>query len=470
MPTSTLKPEERNARIFALLRQVDENVKKLDLDKALDLIRKIYGYDIKNIYARAYEERILVMMVEKEREAIVRDAEKKATEKIDQEVKRRLNDFYHQQELESKMRKTEEKEEQALEERARKASVNEVKEVTHNDIAAIEKETAKRIDELEKKFMGQIQQVTSIGNLTSASSEVEQVRAEYETKLQQYKKQIQEAESERKKIQEEAFLKMKDEQKHVQEKLMEQMEKERDAIYKREQEKAKQQELETYRNIMKLMVQLAVPVEIQSSLLQALKISFSISDTEHREIERIVELSAYIDAVRKLWDLGLNPTEDDLVHLKNLQQFYHISDDEHNSITEGVKKELALGMGKAVILVIDDDVAVRKYVEHLLKKTYQKVITATNAESIIPEIQKSPPSLIISDINLGSGVMSGFTFYEKILAGTYGEHLKSIPYVLMSSLGDEFFIRSAKQLGVKAYLSKPFTRETLEAVVKNALG
>jgi hypothetical protein len=174
MPTSTLKPEERNARIFALLRQVDENVKKLDLDKALDLIRKIYEYDIKNIYARAYEERILVMMVEKEREAIVRDAEKKATEKIDQEVKRRLNDFYHQQELESKMRKTEEKEEQALEERARKASVNEVKEVTHNDIAAIEKETAKRIDELEKKFMGQIQQVTSIGRVRNKTPAVQE--------------------------------------------------------------------------------------------------------------------------------------------------------------------------------------------------------------------------------------------------------------------------------------------------------
>jgi AmiR/NasT family two-component response regulator len=35
---------------------------------------------------------------------------------------------------------------------------------------------------------------------------------------------------------------------------------------------------------------------------------------------------------------------------------------------------------------------------------------------------------------------------------------------------DDFFVRSAKQLGVKAYIPKPFTREGLEAVVKNALG
>jgi YesN/AraC family two-component response regulator len=66
-------------------------------------------------------------------------------------------------------------------------------------------------------------------------------------------------------------------------------------------------------------------------------------------------------------------------------------------------------------------------------------------------------------------MMSGFSFYEKIIAGTYGEGLKSVAYVLMSSMEDEFFVRSAKQMGVKAYLAKPFTRESLETMVKNAL-
>ena len=92
-----------------------------------------------------------------------------------------------------------------------------------------------------------------------------------------------------------------------------------------------------------------------------------------------------------------------------------------------------------------------------------------SAETVLPEIEKVAPSLIISDVNLGVGVMSGFSFYEKIKAGTYGEELKSVPYVLMSSLEDEFFVRSAKQMGVKSYLAKPFTRESFELVVKNAL-
>ena len=88
---------------------------------------------------------------------------------------------------------------------------------------------------------------------------------------------------------------------------------------------------------MKLMMQLAVPAEMQSSLLQSLKISFSISDTEHMEAERSVQVSAYIDAVRNLWQSG-NPSDEDLMHLKNLQQFFKISDDEHVLLQNALKK------------------------------------------------------------------------------------------------------------------------------------
>lgn len=463
-------PEERAARVSTLLRQVDEDVKAKNLDQALDRIRKVYEYDLKNIYARAYEERILVMMVEKEREAMVRETQQKVDERVDQEVKRRLKDFYRQQELEAQKRTEEEQKEEALAERARKASVDEAQEVTHTDIAAIEREAARRIDELEKKLIARIEHVTSADAASSPTAAVEQARVEYEQKLQQYRKQAEEAEEERKRIREEAFLKMKEEQKRAQSELVHRMEEERDAFVEREKEKARQKEIESYRTIMKLMMQLAVPSEIQSSILQSLKISFSISDAEHMDIERAVQVSAYIDAVRTLWRGDVKPTEEDLAHLKNLQGFFRISDGEHASIVRGVKAELGLPDETAVIVVIDDDPSIRKYAEHLLKKAKRTVITAANAESIVADLQKSPPALIICDVNLGAGMMSGFTFYEKILAGAFGERLKSVPYVLMSSLVDEFFVKTAKQLGAKAYLPKPFTREKLDAAVKVTLG
>jgi CheY-like chemotaxis protein len=464
MPLPTLKPEERNARVSTLLRQVDEDVKDQKLDDALERIRKVYEFDIKNIYARAYEERILVMMMEKERAAIMQEATKKATEQVDQEVKRRLNEFYKQQELESQKRKQEEKTEQALEERARKASVNEVQEVAYKDITAIEKDTARKIDELEKRLIAQFQQTASFTSSVGTTAGADALRAEYEAKLQQHRT----AEEERKKIQEEAFLKMKEEHKRAHDELIRQMEEERSTLLEREREISQHRELESYKTMMKLMMQLAVPAEVQSSLLQSLKISFSISDTEHMEAERSIQVSAYIDAVRTLWQSG-TPSSEDVIHLKNLQQFFKISDSEHSSITKSIKKELGMADETAVIVVIDDDPSIRKYVDHILKKSYQTVITAANVESVLPEIQKIAPSLIISDVNLGVGAMSGFSFYEKISAGAYGEKIKSVSFVLMSSLEDEFFVRSAKQMGVKAYLAKPFTRESLETTVKNAL-
>ena len=460
MPLPTLTPEERNARVSALLRQVDEDVKAQKLDHASDRIRKVYEFDIKNIYARAYEERILVMMMEKEREAVFLEAKEKVEAQVDQEVKKRLKEFYKQQEHESQKRKQEEKAEQALEDRARQASVNEVQEVATKDIVAIEKDTARKIEELEKRLLAQIQQPSP--GMFSAGAE--SIRQEYEERLRQYKA----AEEERKKIQDEAFLKMQEEQKRAQDEMMHQMEEERDTLLARERDKTKQRELDSYRTLMKFMMQLGVPAEMQASLLQSLKISFSFSDKEHMEVERSVQVGAYIDAVRTLWQHG-NPSDEDRTHLKNLQQFFKISDEEHDSITKNIKKELGLPDETAVIVFIDDDPSIRKYVDHILKKTYKTVITAATAEGALPEIQNSAPSLIISDVNLGVGVMSGFTFYEKIAAGAYGEALKSVAYVLVSSLEDEFFVRSAKQMGVKAYLAKPFTRESLEATVKNAL-
>lgn len=448
----SLQPDDRMARVSALLRQVDEDVRAKKLDSALDHIRKVYEFDIKNVYARAYEERILIMMMEKEREAAVIEAKQQAAVQVDQEVKRQLKEFYKQQELDAQKRKEKDKTEQLLEERARKASVNEAQEVAHKDLTAIEKDTAKRIEELEKRLIAQIQKVAPGTSPIGTNTEAEMIHAE----------------TERKKIQEEAFLKMKDEQKRAQEELMQQMEEERNTLLERAREKAKQQEIDAYRNLMKLMIQLATPAEMQTSLLQSLKISFSISDTEHMEVERSVQVSAYIDAVRTLWQNG-KPTEEDSVHLKNLQQFFKISDEEHISITKQVKKEIGLPDETAVIVIIDDDVSIRKYVEHILKKTYLNVITTESAESALAEMENVSPSLIISDVNLGAGVMSGFTFYEKIAAGTYGDKLKSAAFVLMSSMEGEFFVRSAKQLGVKAYLPKPFTKESLEATIKHAL-
>ncbi|HEY6951610.1 MAG TPA: response regulator, partial [Bacteroidota bacterium] len=84
-------------------------------------------------------------------------------------------------------------------------------------------------------------------------------------------------------------------------------------------------------------------------------------------------------------------------------------------------------------------------------------------------MSRNKPSLIVCDVNLSSPEISGFTFCERLKEGSYGESLKDTPFVIMSAVADDFFIKAARQLGSKAYLPKPFTREKLETVVRSAL-
>ena len=453
--------EEQKTRVSALLRQVDEDVRKKNLEDALDKIRKVYEYDIKNIYARAYEERILIMILERDREQAIRAVEKSSEERVDAEVKKRLRDFYRQQELSSEKRKQTEQQEQVLEDRARKASVTEARQESKKDISKIETDTTRQIEELEHRLLQQIQKQSAT---RPDSSSIETIRAEYEKKISQYET----LESQRKKIEDEAFAKMKEEHRRAQEQLVHRMDEERKALLEREHEKSKQTSLDAYRALMTLMMEIAVPSELQAPLLHSLKISFSLTDEEHAFAERDVRVRTYIETIRRLYQLP-QQSEEDFAHLKNLRKLFGITDEEHRKLVKRVKKELGLPDETAVILIIDDDPAIRKFVEHVLRRTYQTVLSAETAEAALSEIQTTPPSLVLCDINLGIGVMSGFSFCEKIRAGELGAQIKSLPMIFMSSMVDEFFIKSAKQLGVKEFLPKPFSRESLEAVVKSTL-
>lgn len=390
--------------------------------------------------------------------------------KVEAEVKRRVQEFYREQEFEARKRKELEKHDRTLEEKAREASRNEVQENVAKDFSQIEGESKRRMEDLERRLMDQIQR--SLGALQrgvpGGFEGGDQVRADYEQKLQQLKSDYQTAEAERKGIQEESFKKLLDEQKRAQEEVVQHMEMEREDALRQQREKTKERFLEAYQSLMMLMMELDLDQEYKRSILQSLKISFSISDGEHMEIERAVQVNTYVEAVKATWKKG-KPSEEDCLHLKTLQGLYNISEKEDRGITKRVKKSLELPDETAVILVIDDDLSIRKYLEHILTKTYLTVLSVPSAEQAIVELQRATPSLVLCDVNLGAGAMSGFTFYERILAGTYGEPLKQIPFVIMSALGDEFFIRSAKQMGIRAYLPKPVTRETIETTVREAL-
>ncbi|MBI3003830.1 MAG: response regulator [Ignavibacteriales bacterium] len=498
--TAPLLSEENRARVSALLKQADQAVKSNDLKAALDSVRKVYEHDPKNMYARAYEDRIVTLMAESEAKKGTLVSQEASPQPDPTRMHEKINEIHSQQEMEALKRKQKEKEAEELEQRARQASVNERKELLAKDLQSLEAEALKRVETMEQRMSEQVQRLLeeekrrleeqSRGALEELKASVEQARTESMSKLedhsaldklkaeteaeldrmkQQFKLQmIAKMEAERRQMQAEIFRKLKEEQSKKEEELAVRVEDEHQTILQRGEQKTREVALETYRSQMMVMTQYKLPADVLESLSKGLRISLSITDEEHAHIQQSVRSKAFIDAVKEAWKHG-RLSHDESEVIENLGNLYQISPAQQKSIHAQARQELGVTTQPAVILVLDDEEFILEFVEMILKQKYGTVLTAKSVNQALKLMKQTKPSLVISDVNLGTPEITGFTFCEKMTQGEYGEEFKEIPFIVMSAVSDDFFIKSAKQIGAKAYLPKPFTREKLERTIQLAL-
>ncbi len=113
------------------------------------------------------------------------------------------------------------------------------------------------------------------------------------------------------------------------------------------------------------------------------------------------------------------------------------------------------------ILVIDDDHHIVEYVVSLLKDNGYDTCTASTGASGIEMAQTEKPDLITLDLDMPEGW--GTTLYRKLKKD---EALKDIPVIIISGLEE----RPAATEKIDNYLSKPFDRDELLKIIKNAIG
>ncbi len=118
---------------------------------------------------------------------------------------------------------------------------------------------------------------------------------------------------------------------------------------------------------------------------------------------------------------------------------------------------------KPVILVVEDDADVRKYILAPLAEQYT-VIEAANGEEGIQKAMERLPDLIISDI-----MMPKVDGYQ--LCKTLREDIKTshIPIILLTAKASEGSIVNGLETGVDDYITKPFNTTLLTARVKNLI-
>ena len=126
------------------------------------------------------------------------------------------------------------------------------------------------------------------------------------------------------------------------------------------------------------------------------------------------------------------------------------------------------------VLIVDDDVDVRKFVSKLVERAGYAVVEAKNGVEGMGTVREDKPDLIILDILMPK--QSGIRMYRELKTD---EPLKDIPVIVLSAIAPKSFFRSQEVLAEfagqpvpepEAYMEKPEEPEELIELMKKILG
>lgn len=110
------------------------------------------------------------------------------------------------------------------------------------------------------------------------------------------------------------------------------------------------------------------------------------------------------------------------------------------------------------ILVVDDELLIRKVIREYLESKNYKVLEAENGLDALRVLSSNKVNLIILDIMMPK--MDGFACLEEI------RKTKDIPVIMLSAMKEETDKLNSFNLGVDDYVTKPFSPKELIARVK----
>src|SRR3990172_3318639 len=114
------------------------------------------------------------------------------------------------------------------------------------------------------------------------------------------------------------------------------------------------------------------------------------------------------------------------------------------------------------ILLIDDDDSLRRVVEYTLREEGYDVVTAAAGREGLQLFQDRSVDLVLTDVRMPE--MDGVDLLARLKAIQ-----PELPVVMLTAHGTITSAVEAMKLGAFDYLTKPFDRERLKAVVRKAL-
>lgn len=119
---------------------------------------------------------------------------------------------------------------------------------------------------------------------------------------------------------------------------------------------------------------------------------------------------------------------------------------------------------KSAITLIDDDELILSVTGKMLKKAGYQVTTFCDPLKAIEDLQVSAPDLIICDIKMPN--LNGFELFDRTQDRI---ELQDIPFIFLSACDDTSSIVKGKKIGADDYITKPYDRNELLAVIEGKI-
>lgn len=119
------------------------------------------------------------------------------------------------------------------------------------------------------------------------------------------------------------------------------------------------------------------------------------------------------------------------------------------------------------ILIVDDSRTVREVLKKMLKMSSLEIgdiVEASNGAEGLERMDEDWLDLVLTDINMP--VMTGQEMIEKMAED---EVLAGTPVVVVSTDGSMSRMNRLLELGIRGYVRKPFTPNSLETVIRRAV-
>jgi chemosensory pili system protein ChpA (sensor histidine kinase/response regulator) len=115
-----------------------------------------------------------------------------------------------------------------------------------------------------------------------------------------------------------------------------------------------------------------------------------------------------------------------------------------------------------LIMVVDDSLTVRRVTQRLLERSGYEVVLAKDGVDALRQLQDVRPDVMLVDIEMPR--MDGFDLTRNVRAG---ELTRSIPIIMITSRTADKHRRLAMEIGVNAYLGKPYQEDELLGLIRS---